>query len=115
MMRERGLSSWVMSSSWPVAFGEVGAFEAISSRLGAVETWTWEGPSCVLSRSKAVLAALLTIVRYVDDCDAKNAYVSFSNVTAADCGASAASDEGVTDREVILPLVDVSIAVWHNH
>jgi hypothetical protein len=57
----------------------------------------------------------VTIVRYVVDCDAKNAYVSFSNVTAADFGASAASDEGVTDREVILPLMDVSIAVWHNH
>ena len=57
----------------------------------------------------------VTIVRYVDDCDAQNAYVSFSKVTAADFGASAASDEGVTDREVILPLVDVSIAVWHKH
>jgi hypothetical protein len=46
---------------------------------------------------------------------AKNAYVSFSKVTAADFAASAASDEGVTEREVILPLMDVSIAVWHNH
>ena len=31
-------------------------------------------------------------------------YVSFSNVTVADFGASAASDDGVTERDVIFPL-----------
>jgi hypothetical protein len=58
------------------------------------------------------LAALLQLSDISSNCDAKNAYVSFSKVTAADFGASAASDEGVTEREVILPLMDVSIAVW---
>ena len=36
-------------------------------------------------------------------------YVSFSNVTVALCGLSAASDVGVTEREVILPLLLVSL------
>ena len=31
-------------------------------------------------------------------------YVSFSNVTVADLGLSGASEAGVTEREVILPL-----------
>lgn len=48
----------------------------------------------------------VTIVRYVVDCNRQHPYVSFSKVTVADCGASAASDEGVTEREVILPLTD---------
>jgi hypothetical protein len=37
------------------------------------------------------------------------AYVSFSNVTDADFGASAASEDGVTDREVIFPLRRMSV------
>ena len=57
------------------------------SRLAADDTLTCELPSCVLSSSSAVLAA-----------------VSFSKVTVADCGLSVASEEGVTEREVILPL-----------
>ena len=36
------------------------------------------------------------------------AYVSFSKVTAADFGASTASDDGVTERDVIFPLLYVS-------
>lgn len=36
-------------------------------------------------------------------------HVSFSKVTVALCGLSEASEAGVTEREVILPLLDVSI------
>ena len=60
----------------------------------------------MLSSSKAVLAALLQLSEVSLAVSAKNTYVSFSKVTVADFAASAASDEGVTEREVILPLVD---------
>ena len=35
-------------------------------------------------------------------------YVSFSNVTVADLGLSAASELGVTESDLILPLDDLS-------
>jgi hypothetical protein len=44
----------------------------------------------------------------------QNAYVSFSKVTDADFAASAASDEGVTEREVILPLIDCQSLNGHK-
>lgn len=50
-------------------------------------TWTEEEPSWVLSRRRAVLAA-----------------VSFSKVTVAESAESVESPAGVTEREVIFPL-----------
>ena len=41
--------------------------------------------------------------------NSRTAHVSFSNVTDADLGASAASEDGVTEREVIFPLRRMSV------
>ena len=41
-------------------------------------------------------------------------HVSFSKVTVALCGLSDASEAGVTEREVILPLLDVRIGHERN-
>lgn len=73
--------------------------------LEAELTWTWEGPSWVLSRSRAVLAALQQELEELPgSVMPRPAYVSFSKVTDADFGASTASDEGVTEIDVIFPL-----------
>lgn len=77
-----------------------------SSRLAAEETETWVAPSWVLSRRRAVLAALESVSGRRKRQEG-SAYVSFSNVTVALCGLSAASELGVTDNEVIFPLRSV--------
>lgn len=82
-IRERGLSSWsTLSGSWVVDEPSVDFGEDSSSRVAAELTWTRLGPSWVLSRSRAVLAA-----------------VGFSNVTAADW----TSPSEVMERLEILP------------
>lgn len=65
---ERGLSS--CSTSWSAEPSFSAAFEVLEVVVpveDAEVTWTWEGPSWVLSRRRAVFAA-----------------VSFSKVTVAD-------------------------------
>lgn len=88
-----------------------------SERLAALETVTWDCPSWVLSRSRAVLAALMVRLTQLGSGrkTGKNSnsqkwgtHVSFSKVTVALCGLSDASEAGVTEREVILPLLDFS-------
>lgn len=58
----------------------------------------------MLSRSKAVLAALEANQCQRQALGGNRAHVSFSNVTVALCGLSAPSDAGVTERDVIFPL-----------
>ena len=55
-MRERGLSSCEISCSSPEASSELAPANSLIP--AALETWTWELPSCVLSRRRAVFAAL---------------------------------------------------------
>lgn len=55
-MRERGLSSCEMSCSSREASSVL--VPASSLMPAALETWTWELPSWVLSRRRAVFAAL---------------------------------------------------------
>ena len=83
---------------------------ASSLMPAAAETWTWELPSWVLSRRRAVFAALEENQRGEEvGLFPRYLYVSFSNVTVALCGLFSASDSGVTERDVIFPLLCVSI------
>jgi hypothetical protein len=79
----------------------------MSSRPAALETWTCELPSWVLSRRRAVFAALEEYEYGSNQICSTLAHVSFSKVTVALFGLSAASDAGVTEREVIFPLPKV--------
>lgn len=82
---------------------------ASSLMPAALETWTWELPSWVLSRRRAVFAALKVSQRGKSSASSqKYSYVSFSKVTVALCGLFSASDAGVTERDVIFPLLIVS-------
>ncbi len=59
----------------------------------------------MLSRRRAVLVALRRVlINLLTRPMSGSAYVSFSKVTDADFGASAASDDGVTEMDVIFPL-----------
>lgn len=81
-MRERGLSSCEMSCSSRVASSVL--VPARSLIPAALETWTWELPSWVLSRRRAVLAALEEESKQGSSAvDLFCAYVSFSKVTVA--------------------------------
>ena len=85
-MRARGLSScatWWSSDAEPSGMVEEEVVDEEVVDEESAETWTNEVPSWVLSRRRAVLAA-----------------VGFSKVTAADW----VSPEGETEREEILPL-----------
>jgi hypothetical protein len=53
---------------------------------------------------KGRFGSAVTIVRILGNFTMIQSYVSFSKVTVADFGASAASDEGVTESDVIFPL-----------
>ena len=108
-IRDLGLSSCAMWSSVVDEETVAPALDARSSMVPAVVTWTCDLPSWVLSRSKAVFAALWnsqsrSLQTICHPGMVAGTYVSFSNVTVADLGASEAPDSGVMDREVILPL-----------
>ena len=80
----------------------------------SLETWTWEAPSWVLSRRRAVLAALWGGISrglvegvhqwmgFGGGWDHGVSYVSFSKVTVADW---VPSGPGATESDVILPLI----------
>lgn len=75
----------------------------------ALDTWTWELPSWVLSSRRAVFAALeQNQLVEVAGLILHMPYVSFSKVTVALCGLFSPSDTGVTERDVIFPLFAVS-------
>ena len=64
----------------------------------------------MLSSRRAVLAALQTVSSRLQSVLMMVSYVSFSKVTVALCVLSGALPLGVTDREVILPLMAISKA-----
>ena len=66
--------------------------------LGGAELGVVKEEGCLCSAVKAVSSSLSNKVGHM------GAYVSFSKVTVALCGLSGASEVGVTEREVILPL-----------
>lgn len=89
-----------MSSPWESTVAP--ALWATSSIELALVTLTCDLPSWVLSRRRAVLAALSqsVFVHLVQ----RYTYVSFSKVTVADLTESVDPDEGVIERLVIFPL-----------
>ncbi len=72
-------------------------------------------PKLGVIKEKCGFGSAITGVRWSADSLSNEAtYVSFSNVTVADFGASAASDNGVTERDVIFPLRHCQQTMSHD-